>query len=787
MFFNYLKIAFRNFKKHKIYSIINVFGLAIGVTCSFLILLYIIDETSYDKFYNNSNRIFEVVQGENSDKEATPSIISALLRKDFPEVEESARIYNYTVYGPVVISNNEKKFQESNFYYGDSTVTDIFSFDFIYGKPENSLTRPNTVIINESISEKYFGKINPVGKSVKLNNGSNFEITGVIEDIPSNSHLHFDFLASLISRNGWPQLSDVKWQAANFYTYVLLKSEDQKEIVESKFPALVDKEIGDVIERTGMNYKLSLIPLTDIHLKLHGSITYVYLFSGIAVLILFIACINYMNLSTARAINRAREVGMRKVLGAFRRQLIGQFYGESFFLAFMSVEVSILLIHLSLPYFNSISNKNISIDYLSNPEYVVLIVGLGIIVGFISGSYPALLLSSFIPSKVLKGSFRNNESGVLFRKSLVVFQFLVSVFLIFATAVIYNQLDYMQNKNLGFTKEKVVILPVGRKALAEKGDAIKGELLKNSNISGAASISSYPGYMLGGYSITAEGFTENTFFETRGVAADKNIIGTLGLELIAGNEFPLSANIPDGDNFYFIINEKLVKDMGWQSNEAVGKQINMNGRGGIITGVMKDFNFESLHNEIGPLTFFYQPKNFEYLLVKVSGNDISGTLSFIKNTLNEFAPERPFEYLFLDKEYDHLYRTEIKARKLFTSFSVLAVLIASLGLIGLASYSAEQKKKEIGIRKVLGASAISIIALLSKEFTKLVLISAVVAIPFSYFIMQKWLQNFAFKISIGYELILFAFTAILIIAVVTVSFQTIKISLLNPAKVLKDE
>ena len=787
MFLNYLKIALRNFRKQKIYSSINLIGLAVGITCSFLILLYVIDETSYDKFYKNSGRIYEVVQGEELESEITPSIISPLFKKGFPEIEESARIYNYTLFGPVIISYQENKFQENSFYFADSTLTEIFSFNFIYGEPFTSLNRPNTVVITEKISQKYFGNENPLGKTIKMNNEQDFEITGVIKNLPSNSHLHFDFMASLHTRKGWSQLTDEKWEGANFNTYVLLQNENLKTSLEEKIPALIKREIGDELEKNGRTFRLGLMPLTDIHLIQHGNITYVYLFSGIAVLILLIACINYMNLATARAINRAREVGMRKVLGAFRKQLIGQFYGESFFLAFLSVIIAAALIKTTLPIFNGISNKELVINFLSEPTYLVLLLIIGIIVGFISGSYPALLLSSFIPSKVLKGTFKTSASGIIFRKGLVVFQFLVSVFLIVATTVIYTQLKFMQNKNLGFTREQILILPIGDKDLLEKYETLKGELLKNTNIKTAAAISSYPGYMLGGYSITGEGLPDNVFYETKGIAADKEILQTLDVELIAGSSFPATAATPAGDDYHFIINEKIVKNIGWKNEEAVGKSINMNGRKGTVSGVMKDFNFESLHKEIGPLTFFYQPQNFEYLLVKLNTYEIANTLSFIKNIWNELAPHRPFEYLFLDQEYEQLYKTEERAGKIFSSFSTLAILIACLGLLGLASFAAEQKKKEIGIRKVLGASASSIVVLLSKEFTKLVLAATVIAIPLSFFAMDKWLQNFAFKISIGYEIILFAIISTLLIALITISFQTIKISLLNPAKVLKDE
>lgn len=373
---------------------------------------------------------------------------------------------------------------------------------------------------------------------------------------------------------------------------------------------MIQKEIGNELQRSGTTYKLGLMPLTDIHLIQRENITYVYLFSGVAVLILFIACINYMNLATARAMSRAREVGMRKVLGAFRKQLVGQFYGESFLLAFLSVLIAAVLINVTLPFFNGISSKELSINFFTEPNYLALLAVIGIAVGFISGSYPALLLSSFTPSKVLKGTFKTSSSGIMFRKGLVVFQFLVSFFLIVATTVIYNQLKFIQNKNLGFSKEQILILPIGDKILLEKYETLKGELLKNAGIKNASAISSYPGYMLGGYSITGEGLPENVFYETKGIAADKEILQTLDVELIAGNSFPASAQTPIGDGYYFIINEKIVKNFGWNIQDAVGKRINMNGREGVITGVMKDFNFESLHKEIGPLTFFLSAAKF---------------------------------------------------------------------------------------------------------------------------------------------------------------------------------
>ena len=787
MFLNYFKIAFQNYKKQKIYSAINLIGLAVGITSSFLIILYVLDELSYDKFNTNHERIFRVLRGDELDSEATPSIIATLFKREFPEVAETGRIHDYTRFGPVVIHYEDKKFQENKFLYADSSITRILSFDFIYGNPNAALNRPNTVLLNKKTSEKYFGKINPVGKTISLNNSINFEITGVIKNIPDNSHIKFDFLASLNTRSGWSELSDTEWRSANFYTYVLLKDENFKISVESRFPGLIERELGEQLKASGDTYRLGLIALTDLHLRFHGNITYVYLFSGIALLILLIACINYMNLATARAMGRAREVGMRKVLGAFRKQLIGQFYGESFFISFFAICLSIFLTSIALPYFNKISGKEIVVNYWENPLFIAMFMLLGVIVGLFSGSYPALMLSSFLPSKVLKGVFKTSSTGRSLRKGLVVFQFLVSVFLIIATAGILNQLEYMQNKKLGYNKDHIIILPIGDKVLKEKYTLLKNELLQNSNIKSASGISSYPGYMLGGYSVSAEGLPQNETYTTNGVAADKETLETLDIKLISGSNFPLTIQTPEDGSFYFIINEELVRSLGWTNEEAVGKRFDLHGREGIVSGVMKNFNFESLHKPIGPLTFFYQPQNFQYLLVKLNTDDIKNSLSFIEDKWNRIAPHRPFEYLFLDKEYDALYRTEKRAGEIFSSFSSLAVLIACLGLLGLASYAAEQKKKEIGIRKVLGANALSIVVLLSKEFTKLVVIAALAAIPFSYFAVEKWLENFAFRISMGYDVIVFAVVLTLLIALLTVSYQTIKVSRLNPAKVLKDE
>jgi len=798
MFKNYFKIAIRNLMRYKAYSFINISGLALGITCCLLILLYVQDELSYDRYHENSDRIYRVIsesshKGRTSRQFATPSIVGPILKREFPEVEQTVRLY--PAWRPVIMGHSDRLFQEKRFYYADSTIFDVFSLQFILGEPKTALVRPNTIVLTKSISQKYFGDDNPLGKTLTRDNARNFEVTGIIEDISENSHFHFDFLASYASLEANWAKNEV-WDTANFLTYLLLHDGHALSAIQSKIPALVQRELGEQLNVRGETLQIHFEPLTEIHLhsglsipgETNGNITTVYAFVAIALLLLLIACINYMNLTTARSARRAREVGVRKVLGAFRGQLSRQFFGESVFTTLFALVLAVFLLEVFLPVFNYLSGKQLVITYFDNPFILIILLGTGVLVSVLAGSYPALFLSAFQPILALKSTPSEKTHKFAFRNKLVVFQFVISIVLIVATLVVKNQLEYVRNKKLGFDKEQIVVLPIRDQALQQSYPILKTELLQNPDILNAAATDGYPSNQQAGYSAAAEGLQENEYPLSAGMIVDPDVIETLGLELIAGKGFPESY-IPEHGYFY-VINEVLMNRLGWRAEEAVGKWINLeSGRKGTVVGVAKDFHFTSLHSQIQPLAMFTSPKSgdYDYLLVKINSRDFRKTLGFIEQKWQAIAPHRPFEFAFLDQEFDALYRSEERVGQLFFVFAGLAIAIACLGLFGLASFTAEQRTKEIGIRKVLGASIPEILLLLSKEFTRLVAIAFVVALPFAYISMNSWLQNFAYRIDIGALTFIFAGVVTIAIALMTVSYQAIKAALANPVEALRYE
>lgn len=782
---NYLKIALRTFGRHKGYTFINVAGLAVGLACFLLIALYVQDELRYDRFHENADRIVRV-QKEN-DLTVTPTIVAPLFKRTFPEVEEAARLYNISGFSPQIVRYGERVFQEERFFYADSTVFDVLTLPLVAGTPESALNRASTIVISESMAQKYFGDENPMGKLLQVGPERQFEVTGVMEDLPSASHVQFDFLASFASTH-WAEREI--WGSANFLTYLLLTDPSaihplRRKIAEQMAEARAAGEVYD-------GFELNLVPLTSIYLDFEGHRTYVYLFSAIALLILLIACINYMNLATARAARRAQEVGVRKVSGAHRGQLMRQFYGESALLVVFALAVALALAALALPLFNALSGKSLSLGHFQDPLLLLTLLGIGVVVSLVAGSYPALLLSSFRPAQVLKGAYRTSRGGVFFRKGLVVFQFAISVFLLVATAVVFSQLRYVQTTNLGFDKEQVVVLPFGDRALHEMRTMLKDALLQHANVLHVAAINRVPGYQWSGYGLTIEGLDlqEGEMFPIVGVPADKDAIETLGLELIAGTGFPTSESYqPDSARYVYIVNETTLRQLGWTPEEALGKRMSLSDsrRTGELVGVVKDYHFLSLHEPFYPLAYFIEPWQANHLVVKIAPDDVPGTLAAIRGTWERMVPHRPFEFSFLDEQLDALYRSEQQISQIFSVFAILAVLIACLGLFGLAAYAAEQRTKEIGVRKVLGATVPQIVMLLSKEFTRLVLVAFVVAVPLAYIAMQRWLDSFTFRIDVPWWLFLAAGLATLAIAWLTVSYQSVRAALSDPAKSLRYE
>ena len=795
MFKNYLKISFRNLWRAKGYSAINLAGLATGMACFILILLWVQDELSYDKFHENTNRLFRVVRLDRDDPSQGVCRAGApwgpALYNDFPEVENFVRFRGH---GRTLMSSGDKGFYESEGLYADSTIFEVFTFPLLKGNPKTALTRPNTMVINERMAEKYFGTEDPVGQSLVFNNQDEFEITGLMQNIPANSHIKFDYLIPFFMYQRW---DTSEWGVNNFYTYLLL-AEGTATQLEAKIPEFLERHAG---ERTAAASINKLQPITDIHLhsnllrelEANGDIANIYIFSAIAIFILLIACINFMNLATARSANRAKEVGIRKVVGSQRLQLIKQFLGESIFLSILGILLAVGLVELLIPNFNELSGKQLSLDFGNNVFLLTGLLFMALIVGFISGAYPAFFLSSFKPIAAIKGDVGSGKSSSILRKGLVILQFAISITLIVGTAVVYRQLNYMSSKKLGFDREQVLVIRMDNSEIKSKQELFRNELLRNSAISGVSATSNLLGGGDWGMPFSYEGSGDENRFSARVLVVDPNFVETLGMQIVDGRNF--SYEFTTDISAAYILNESAVKQIGFDNpvGKSFGRPTERNEQGkwdyekGSVVGVIKDFHFRSFHEEIQPMVLFMIPEWFSYLSVRIRPENISTTIDFVENKWHEFDPNRPFDYFFLDEIFDQMYRAEQRFGNTFVAFSVIAVVIACLGLFGLASFMAERRTKEIGIRKVLGASIINIVSQLSKDFTKWVIFANLIAWPVAFFVMTKWLQNFAYQVGMSLDTFLLAGVLALLIALLTVSFHAIKAAISNPVDALRHE
>ena len=778
---NYLKIALRNLTRQKSYSITNIAGLAVGMACTILILLWVKDELSFDGFHANAKQVYRVVFADETyvkthHYSVTPPALAVALKKDFPEVVHATI---YSIIDDLIVSKGEKKFRE-RVGFTTASAFDIFTIPFKKGDPETAFLEPNSIVITEKMAAKYFGSDDPVNKVLTLDNQIDFKITAIIQDLPENSLLQFDCLVPFENVEKITGRGNIEsWDNFGYYTFVLLPHK----IDIDKF----NDKISDFIIKSRLNStenfrpRLYLQPLTDIHvhnLNGGGAITYVYIFSLIAVFVLLIACINFMNLATARSLRRSKEVGLRKVVGANKRNLIHQFYAESILLSFISLFFSLLLVELFLPAVNSFSGKTLSLDLTGNIDNLVVFVCITLITGIIAGSYPALFLSSFNPVRALKGINLNISSSL--RKMLVVFQFSLSIVLIVCTIVVSTQLDYLQKYNLGFDKNQILYFPLSNK-LRDKSISLKSELLQNPQILNVTATSSRIG-IHPMWSVDLNDWEGNSGEESlllSMISTDSDFLNTFQVELVSGRYF--SKHFVT-DTASFVLNEAAVKEMDLQ--DPVGRRIFKKGK---IIGMVKDFNFRSLHSEIGPLALVMSSDLYKFMAVKVNTSNISGTIKYIENVTGKFAPDFPFEYQFLDEEFANLYRSEQQLGIIFNYFSILAIFISCLGLFGLASYMVVQRTKEIGVRKVLGASIPNVILLLTKEFTQWVIIANLIAWPVAYFTMNNWLQYFAYRIDLAWWAFPLAGFSAIFFALLTVCCQAIKTALTNPAEALRYE
>ena len=790
---NYFKIAFRNLWRHRVFSFINIMGLAVGMTACFLIFLYVRFELSYDSFHSKADRIYRVVadiktptEVLNADRPAWAVPPNA--KEEFPEVESFVRITN----DEVLVKKGDIKFQEKNSIWVDSSFFHVFDFKLLKGNPQTCLKDQFSVVFSESAAKKYFGKQDPMGQTLLLT-GDNFpaKVTGIMKDIPENSQIKADILLSMTTiTQKFAQGLDSQWSSYGARAFLLLKNNTSATALQAKFPAFLEKRNGTEMKKSQMYPTLFLEPLKDVYLRSTrdghkaGNITNVYIFAIVAIFILLIACINFINLTTARSAERAKEVGIRKVVGALKTQLSKQFIGESIMLCLIAFVLTIFLSWLLLPVFNQLAGKTISQSIFENPAYIAVVFLAAVVIGFLAGIYPALVLSSFRPVTVLKGKFTTGTRGILLRKGLVVSQFTISIGLIIATIIVYNQMRYMRNQDLGFSKDQMIVMNTyGDPAK----DAFKQSLAGIPNVKSVATSSSVPG-----------GGNEGAYSEIENRKGDLQVanldlyfvdfdyINQFKIKVVAGRGF--SRDFATDTTQAMVLNEAAVKMFGYTSpQQAIGKRFKQWGREGKIIGIVKDFHFRSLQQPIKPLSMRIEPGGCNLVSANVSTTNLPGTLTAIETKWKTLIPNRPFSYFFLDEFFDQQYRTEERFGKLFLNFAVLAIFISCLGLLGLASYSTIQRTKEIGIRKVLGASTSNIVNLLSKDFLKLVAVSALIAFPIAWFSMHKWLEDFAYRIGLSWWVFLAAGILATLIALFTISFQAIKAAIANPVKSLRTE
>lgn len=788
MLISYIKIALRNIVRFKLYSLINIIGLAVGVAVCLLIFIFVQNEMSYDTFHSNSDRIYKVIKEEgevNVLKGVTPLPLYEALKTDFPELKvvQTKDMSN-------VVTYKDKIFTEDKFYYTNPDFFEIFSFHLSAGDPKTALANPNSVVITKDIAEKYFGNDNPLGRTFIVNNQETLTVTGVIEDIPKNSSIRFDFLAAMSSLvNNWGEwIND--WHPCMFSTFILLPKDNSPESFSQNLKPFLQKYMGK--DETKYQ-RLKLQPLRDIHLysadiKFNdvdkaGDINEIYIFSTIAILILLLACINYMNLATSRYSNRMNEIGIRKFIGASRQQLIKQFLGESFITCLFAVIISVIIVELFLPTFNQLMNTELEMGIFNNVYIVIGLILFVISLALVSGSYPAIFLSSFNPIKILRSSVSPDTKNLVTRKILIVIQFTVAVTLIICIGVVFSQLNFIKNKNLGFEKENLVTINIPYQ-LRDKFSSYRNVVLENNNVRNIALVGEIPPNRLGTTNpidILVNDQKKTFWFHVMDV--DYDLIETMGLKIKEGRSFSRKFGADERESIIF--NEAAVKYIG--SPNILNKDVSYLDQTKRAIGVVEDFNYWTLHEKIEPVVIVLDKKGCWRILARINSNDTEKTIEFMKSKWATMFNGWPFEFTFVDENLNQLYNKEIKLEKLSEYFTVLSVFIACIGLLGLTAFTAQKRTKEIGIRKVLGASVSSIIKLLSHEFMVLVLIANIIAWPIAYYSMNKWLQNFAYRIDINIWMFILSGGIALLIAMVTVSFHAVKAATANPVDSLKYE
>jgi len=807
MLFNYFKSALRNLRKHFGYTAINLVGLTVGLTVTLQIFLFVQSELSYDAFHEEAENIYRVTldgsfSGTELNAPVTPAPMAAALVTDFPEVEVATRLFPFA--NEQMVRKDDIRLLEDEVLIVDSTFFDVLSFELLRGTKETALNRPFTAVLGKTLADKLFGNTDPLGETVILGDSTRYEVTGIVADPPKNSHIQFDMPRTTAGLPFVEQQSQF-WVSNNFFTYLRLVPGTDPAALEEKLPEFFKGYAGPQIAQafgksydefmTGdnsINYHLQSIK--DVHLRTNyeidlqpsGDITYVYLFIAVALFILLLACINFMNLATARSATRAMEVGIRKVVGSGRGQLIAQFLSESVVMSVFSMVLAVALVFLTTPYFNAVTDQTLDASVLFGPGLLAVLLAGALFVGIVAGSYPALFLSGFQPIAVIKAQSASGSSKSLLRNTLVVFQFTISVSILVATFIVRDQLNFIQNKNLGFDKEYAIVVERAGQ-LGDQTDSFKDQLRSFSGVLAVGATSSLPGGLHGGTAFRPEGFATEEMILMAPIVVDHDFVEAMGIEMMEGRDF--SKDFPS-DTAAIVINEAGLKQIGWDSAESkllgtFGQ--NMEITDATIIGVIKDYHYASMRNEIGPVALFVREDPLPFMIVRTTGEHLAQTLDYVEKSWAEFKPEQPFQYTFLDDNFFKLFDADRNLGSLFSSFSLFAILIAGLGLFGLGLYVTEQRTKEIGIRKAMGASVSQILVLLSRDFTKLVLISIALAIPASYFGMNMWLDGFVYRADIQITSFIFSGLLALGIAWLTVSYQTIKAANSDPVEALHHE
>jgi len=798
MFKNLFTIALRNIFKDKTYSAINILGLTIGITCSMFLYLYILDELSYDRYHKNADNIYRVVSNIKEPDNAFTWAVAQIplgeeLRDNYPEVQNVVRFFGTQ---RNLYKNGDQQFYEEDFFLADSTVFDMFTYEFVKGDPNTALDLPFSIVLTEKIAKKYFGGEDPLGQSIQNQQNEEFKITGILKDVPNNSHFKFE---GLISRNTRPQ-NQGGWGGFGVFTYIQLPPNYDLSKMYISLDTIVKQRVNPIFEQFGISIKYGLQRITDIHLyskiqdeaEAGGDISYIYIFGAVSIFMLVIACINYMNLATARSANRAKEVGIRKVMGSQRAQLIYQFITESVLIALIALVASLALLYLLLPAFNALSNKEMPFGFILQAPVLLNLLGVVLFVGIVGGSYPAFYLSGFSPVSVLKGKLSAKGGSVLFRKSLVVSQFAISIFMLISTLIVFDQLEFLRNKDLGFNKKQVIRIDLSGRELRQKSKVLTEKIKQSNDVEMVGMADAAPGEGIGKLLIKVE--DNEGKLADKGVdlfSADYDFVKTLGMEIVQGRDF--SRDIISDTTYAVLVNEAMVKRMAW--SDPIGKKFIFQGGGPNnteiekhVVGVVKDYHQNSLYDAIEPLMIILDDEQ-NYVFVRTKEGDVRQSLTALEKVWKEVNPNHPFEYKFLDQDFDSQYRADEKRSQIFTAFSGLTIAIACLGLLGLAAFTTEQRTKEIGVRKVIGASVNSLVFLVSKEFFLLVGIGMVIAFPAAWYFTNGWLQNFAYRIDLEGEWITFIVSALLafVITMVTVGYHVLRAAMANPVKSLRDE